>query len=176
MFFFGKSKVREATEFSGADDSSDFDGNTILLEGGDNEHVYISGFEISKFKTDDYRSLRGNNMSICTFAIGQKYTYFISNLFKYIENDEIEERTLSNATNNSLDPFDYHLGNRGVDSFKTLEHTWIHTCWPDVGEDEEDEEHEDDILDNENEDMVETSYCCGNKEVGKIVNQNCVIG
>ena len=37
------------TEFSGAGDSSDFDGNTILLECGDNEYVYISGFENSKF-------------------------------------------------------------------------------------------------------------------------------
>ena len=29
------------TEPSGADDSSDFDGNTILLECGDNEYVKI---------------------------------------------------------------------------------------------------------------------------------------
>ena len=41
------------TEFSGANDSSDFDGNTILVEFADNEYVYTSGFEISKFKTDD---------------------------------------------------------------------------------------------------------------------------
>ena len=33
------------TEFSGADDSSDFDGNTILLKSEDNEYVYISEFE-----------------------------------------------------------------------------------------------------------------------------------
>ena len=40
------------TEFSRADDSSDFDGNTILPECEDNECVYISGSEISKFKND----------------------------------------------------------------------------------------------------------------------------
>ena len=31
IFPFGKSKVCEKTEFSGAGDSSDFDGNTILF-------------------------------------------------------------------------------------------------------------------------------------------------
>ena len=41
------------TEFFGANDSSDFHGNTILLECADNEYVYISGLEIFKFKTDD---------------------------------------------------------------------------------------------------------------------------
>ena len=41
------------TEFSGAIDSSDFDGNTILLECADNEYVYISGLEFFKFNTKD---------------------------------------------------------------------------------------------------------------------------
>ena len=35
--FIGKSKVCDLTEFSGACDSSDFHGITILLECGDNE-------------------------------------------------------------------------------------------------------------------------------------------
>ena len=177
--FIGKSKVCEMTEVSGAGDSSEFDGNTVLLECGDNEYVYISGFGSSKFKTDDkiidYISLMGNNMSIYTFAIGEKCTYFISTNYKYIENDKIEEGTLLNATNNSLDPFDYHIGKCSVDSFKALEHTRIQTCWPNVGEDEEKEEDEDDVLDDENEDMVETKYCNGNNEVVKNFNQKCVI-
>ena len=66
--FIGKSKVCPMTEFSGAgDNSSEFDGNTLLIECENNEYVYISGLEITKFKTDDtiidYISLMGNNMN-----------------------------------------------------------------------------------------------------------------
>ena len=128
--FIGNSKVCKMTEFSGDNGSSDFDGNTILLECEDKEYVYISQLQISKFKTDDrnidYISLMGINMCTYTFAIGENYTYFISTHYKLIENDKIVERTLLNARNFSLDPFDYHLGNCGVDSFKTLEQTQKH--------------------------------------------------
>ena len=37
--FIGKSKVCVMTEFFGANDSSDFDGNTVLLDCEDNEYV-----------------------------------------------------------------------------------------------------------------------------------------
>ena len=48
--FIGKSKVCPMTEFSGvADDGSEFDGNTLLIECENNEYVYISGLEITKF-------------------------------------------------------------------------------------------------------------------------------
>ena len=65
-FFIGKSIVCEMTEFSGAaDNSSDFDGNTLLLECENNEYVYISGLEFFKFKAGDkiivYISVMGNN-------------------------------------------------------------------------------------------------------------------
>ena len=54
MSFFGKSKVCEMTEISGAvDKSSNFDGNKFLLQCEKNEYVYISGLEIFQFKTDD---------------------------------------------------------------------------------------------------------------------------
>ena len=65
----------------------------------------------------------GNNMIPFTFAIGEKYTYFISTHYKLIENDETEEGNLLNTTNNNLDPFDYHLEKCGENSFKTLERT-----------------------------------------------------
>ena len=114
-------------------DHPEFDGNTILLEFEDNEYVYNSGCEITKFKTNDkivdYISLIGNNVIPYTFAIGEKCTYFISKHYKFIENYKIEEGTLLNATNNSLDPFDYHLEKCGVDSFKTLEKSQIHTFY-----------------------------------------------
>ena len=50
--FIGKSKICEMTEFSRANDISDFDGEPVLLECGDKEYVHTSGIEISKFKTD----------------------------------------------------------------------------------------------------------------------------
>ena len=52
--FIGKSEVCPMTEFSGsAYNSSEFDGNTLLVECENNEYVYISGLEITKFKIDD---------------------------------------------------------------------------------------------------------------------------
>ena len=64
--------------------------------------------------------------------IVERYTYFLYNRYKFIENDKIQEGTLLNATNNSLDPYDYHVEKFGKDAFKKLEHTQIHTCWPGV--------------------------------------------
>ena len=76
-FFIGKSKVCAMTELSGAaDNSSDFDGNTFLLQCENNEYVYISGLEIFIFKTDDkiidYISLIGNNMIPYAIKRGEK--------------------------------------------------------------------------------------------------------
>ena len=102
------------TKFSGAaDNSSDFEGNTLLPQCENDEYVYISGLEFFKFKTDDkiihYISLMGNNMIPYAIIIGGKYKCFIYNRFKFIENDKIEEGTSLNIINGSLDPFDYHV-------------------------------------------------------------------
>ena len=98
------------TEFSGALTNSNFDGNTILVECEDSKYLYISGLEIFEFRIDDkilgYISLTGIKMIPYTFAAGEKYTYFISTLFKFSENDKIEEGTLLNSSKDSLDPFD----------------------------------------------------------------------
>ena len=62
-----------------------------------------------------------------------------------------------------------------MDAFKELEQTQINTCWPDFGEDIEDE---DDGLveeDEENEDLTETIFTNRNKELVKFLNENCVI-
>ena len=129
--FIGTSKVSPMTEFSGARDKNVFDGNTLLLEGENNEYICISGLEIIKFKTDDknidYKSLMGNNMIPYAFAVLEKYTYFLYHRYKFIRNDKIEEGTLLNATNRSLDPFDYHLEKCGEWSFKKLERGLIHS-------------------------------------------------
>ena len=175
--FIGKSKICPMTEFSGANNSHDYDGNTLLLEFQDNEYVYISGFEIFKFKIDDkiidYISLIGNNMIPYTFAVGEKYTYFLYYRYKFIENDKIEEGTLLNTTNTSLDPYDYHLEKCGIDSFKNLERSLIHSFWPDHGE-EDDDLVEEGVVER-NEDSIETQYFNGTTEVGKVFNQKCVI-
>ena len=161
-----------------ANDSSSFDGNTLLLECGDIEYIFISELETFKFKTDDkiidYISLMGNNMVPYAIIIGEKYTYFIAHHYKFVENDKIEKESLLNATN--MYPYDYHLNTCGVASFRKLERSLIRTFWPGVGEDIE---NEDDISDVEdeveaNEDLIETENLNGNNEVVKIVNQKCV--
>ena len=173
QIFIGKSKNCRLTEFSGANDNSDFDGNTLLLECEDNEYVYISGLETFEFKTNDkiidYISLMGTNMVPYTFAIVEKYTYFISTHYKFIENDEIEEGTLLNATNDSSDPFDYRLEKCGIDSFKKLECSQFHTFYPHDEDDDLVEENEED------EDLIETNFTIGNNEVVKIFKEKCVM-
>ena len=170
--FIGKSKVCEMTQFSEANDSSDFDGNTLLIEIDDNEYVYISGLEITKFTTDDkiieYISLMGNNKIAYPIAIGEKFTYFLYNRWKFFENGKIEEGTLLNRTNNSLDPFDYHVEKCGVNSFKKLECSLIHSYW--LNREDGDDVVEEDIFEQE-ENLVETTHLNGENEVVKIFNE-----
>ena len=113
----------------------------------------------------------GNSMTPYAIMIGERYTYFSYYRYNFIENDKIQEGTLLNATNTSLDPYDYHLEKCGIDSFKKLERNLIHTFWPGHGEDILDV---DDELE-ENEDLIETQYLNGNNEVVKIFNQKRVI-
>ena len=166
--FNGKSKNCPITEFSQSQDIVIFDGNTLLLECENNEYVYISGLEIVKFeiedKITDYISLMGNNMIPYPIAVGEKFTYFLYNRWKFLENDKIEEGTLLNRTNNSLDPFDYHVEKCGADSFKKLECSPIHTYWPDREEDDDDVVEED-VFEQE-EILIETPpYLNGDNEV-----------
>ena len=62
------------TEFSGASDKVDFDGNSLPLECEKNEDINLSGLEIFQFKTDDkiidHTSLLGNNMIPYSFSVG----------------------------------------------------------------------------------------------------------
>ena len=118
----------------------------------------------------------GNNMTPYAIMIGERYTYFLYYRYKFIENGKIEEGTLLNATNESLDPYD-HLEKCCIDSFKKLERSLIHTCWPGHGEDIVDE---DDISDVEDEvevddDIQELEYTNGSNAVVKIFDQKCVI-
>ena len=90
--FIGKSKVCQMTDFSGAGDKIDSDGNTLFLECEYNEYVYISGLENFPIKTGDklieYISLMGNNMIPYIFAVGENIHisyHVITNLFKTIK-------------------------------------------------------------------------------------------
>ena len=147
--FIGTSCLCRMTEKSGACQSSDFDGNTILVGSDDigyNEYVFVSGFEIIKFTTQDkiihFISLMGNNMIPTAIALGEKNKYFISDHYKVFENIKIEKVTLLNSTNDSLDPFDYHLAKCGEGSFKTMECNQIHSFHPNEEAEEDDEEED----------------------------------
>ena len=68
-------------------------------------------------------------------------------------------------TDNNLDPFVYHLKKCGK------ERSQIHSSWLCVEEDE----NVDLLVEDEDEDLVETQYCNRNNEVVKRFNEKCVI-
>ena len=80
----------------------------------------------------------GNNMIPYAIMVEEKYTYFIAHHYKFIESDEIEEKFLLNSTN--MSPYDYHVEKCDENSFKKLEYSLIHICWPGHGENEENED------------------------------------
>ena len=102
-------------------------------------------------------------MSRSTNVVGEKNTHFLSDHYKFFENDKIEKRTLLNATNNKLEPFLYHLGKCGADSFKTVELSQIHSFYLNSGEDRE--VNEVNVSDEDDEDSIKTNYCNGTNEV-----------
>ena len=53
-----------------------------------------------------------------TIAIGEENTYLLNPHFQFIKNDKINDCELLNTKESSVDPFDYHVSNRGK---KTLE-------------------------------------------------------
>ena len=78
----GKSKFCNMTGFSGvADNDSDVEGNTLLLEVEDRKYVFISGLESTEFATSDKVidciPLMGNKMVPYATLLGEKFTYFL---------------------------------------------------------------------------------------------------
>ena len=93
-----------------------------------------------------------------------------------MENDKIQEGMLLNSSNDSLDPYDYHLNKNGLDCFKNLiECNRIHSSWLSMesGDMEEIDEDEKDV--EEDVSIDELGYIDGSNEVVKIFNQKCVI-
>ena len=168
------------TEVFGALDNSNIDGSTSLLEFEDRNYIYISGFEFFEYMTSnkiiDYISLMGNIMTPYVFTVRSRYTYFITKHCKFLQNDKIEESTLLNSSNDSLDPYDYYFSKNGLDCFrKLLEFNRIHSSWPGVecGFSEDEEDVEKDVAEDVN--VHELEYTDGSNEFVKNFNQKRVI-
>ena len=96
--FIGKSQLGDMTKFSGSEDKEVFDGNTILLEIGqeNNKHkyVYIGGDMVCSFLTNDriykYISNMGNNLTPCSIAIGWENIYYLTPYFRFVQRKNID--------------------------------------------------------------------------------------
>ena len=119
----------------------------------------------------------GNPMLPYAVAVGEKYTNFISDHQKYIENDKLEELTLLNTTENSSDPFDYHFFKNGENALTRLTREVVHTYYPDKDDDDEDiwrTQRVLNVLYAAIEAAHKLDYSNGNTEMVKILNQKCV--
>ena len=109
--FVGKSPKNEMTKFSGGHGPK-FDGNTILLEMGNNECIYV-GSEIWSFTTKDciakYISPVGNNDVPYPYAIDKsKNIYLITQGVVLKHSDDIA-KNLAKYDNPVDYYYDYHL-------------------------------------------------------------------
>ena len=110
------------------------------------------------------------------FAVGEKCTHFKYNRYKFIQNAKIQQGTLLNRSDDSLDPYDYHLSKKGLDCFKKLlECNRIHSSWPGMEFGNMEEIVEDEEKDEEDVNIQEVEYTDGSNKVVKIFNQKCVI-
>ena len=119
----------------------------------------------------------GNNMLPYAVAVGEKYTNFISDHQKYIENDKSEEVTLLKNTENSSDSFDYHFFKNGENACTRLSREVVHTYYPYKVDDDEDIWRAHRVLDvlyAANEAAHKLDYSNGNNEMVKILNQKCI--
>ena len=183
--FSEKSHICRMTEQSGACDRPDFDDNTIFVRSNAryNKYVSISVIEFIKFSTEDkfinFTSLMGNNMIPNAISLGEKYTSFVSEHYKFIENGRIEERSLLYSTDGSGVLYVYHLANCGVGAFKTIECIQIYTCYPEKEDDEEEDvwraQRKMYAWVEEQKNLGQPTFCYGNNEMMKNFNQNCVI-
>ena len=137
--FLGKSQVREMNMFSGAFDTSVFNGNTIYLKKGEecSEHryLYIAGKMVCSFLTSDnfyeYILNMGINLTPFSIAVGDGNIYFLTPHFKFIRRDKINYDYLLSRNENFVDPYDYHLSNCGKVSFEKLRFFRIHSNYDD---------------------------------------------
>ena len=101
----------------------------------------------------------GKNLTHYSIAVGAKNIYFLTPHFKFIEKEMIDDNEMMKSSENSVNPFHYHLEKCSLDCFKKLlEHNQIHSSQP-----------EEDV----NTDELE--YTDGSNKVVKTSYQKCVI-
>ena len=82
-------------------------------------------------KIIDLVSVMGNNMTPSAIVMEKKTPIFLSDHSIIKENGIFEEVTFLNSTNDSVDPYDYHVLKCGEGVLKTMERDQIHTFYPD---------------------------------------------
>ena len=115
-FFFGKSRACQITKESAALNRGDYVGNSFILDVANsecNEYFFNSGYEIVRFTTEDknidFVSNIGNNMVVHAIAVRRKHRCFLSDHYEFIKNEKTEERILLSSSNESVEPYDYHM-------------------------------------------------------------------
>ena len=75
----------------------------------------------------------GNNMCPCTIAVGEEYKKFISNPYKFIEINKINQGTLLKTLDGNLDPHYYPLEKSTRNSLKNMmDCNKIQSCRPPI--------------------------------------------
>ena len=119
--------------------------------------VSISGFEIIQFATEgkisDCISNMGNDVIPYPITVGQNNTYFVPDLYEFIENRKIGEGVLSNSTKDSVNPYYYHDIKGGEKFFSKRISEGSH-CYYEADDSEEEMVFEDEI-------DFEFEYCNG---------------
>ena len=123
------------TMMSGAFDKTVIDGNTILLkiseERNRHRYVYNGGDMVCSFGSNNniYENISnmGNNLIPYSIAVGDENVYFLTPHFIFVRKNRIKYDYLLRTTENSVDPYYYHLSKCGKDSFKNLGLYKIHS-------------------------------------------------
>ena len=74
----------------------------------------------------EYISNMGNNLTPYSIAAGFENIYFLTPHFKIFRKHKIDSHDSKSRSENSLDPYDYHVSNCGNESFKNYETIKIH--------------------------------------------------
>ena len=86
---------------------------------------FSSGSEINKFTTEDkvldFLTPLGNNMISFAITVAAKKISFLPNHYEVIKNEKIKAGFLLNSTNDSADPYEFHVLNFGENMFPKME-------------------------------------------------------
>ena len=114
----------------------------------------------------------------------EKDTYFITDHYKFIENNKYDDGTSLKSTNDSFDPFGCHMLKCGKNAVQESRYEQIYTYYTKTNEDDEEDDEEEgiwraqrslDVWAREQEALFKLDRCNGSNEVVKIFNQKCVM-